>query len=90
MMAKPRIINSLDEIVTECQAHHGQGEFFILLNGGLRSSKDITYDGLDKKGRHIFEIFHSIDGSIQRLRGDKLLNETNIGEAIRKNAFFAY
>ena len=90
MMAKPRIIKSLDEIAAECQAHHSQGEFFIRLNGGLRSSKDIMYEGLDKKGCHIFEIFHLIDGSIQRLKGDKLLTETNIGEAIQKNAFFAY
>jgi len=83
-------ITSLEDIVTVCNEHHGQGSFFIRLTGGLRSSKDITYGGLNKKGHHVFHIFHSVDGSIQRLKGDELLTKTSIGEAIDKHAFFAY
>ena len=61
--------------------NNGKTDFFIVLNGGLRSSKYITYnDG-------IYYVRHLIDDSEEQLTRSKLL-KTNIGEAIMKGAFY--
>jgi hypothetical protein len=57
---------------------------FILLNGGLRSSKHIWYHPKDNS----FFVWNLIDDSEQRLTESQLLDKayTNIGEAMKKGA----
>ena len=59
-------------------------ECFILLNGGLRSSKYISYDPDGNK----FYVFNYIDDSEQELTESQLLDSeySNIGEAMEKGA----
>jgi len=59
-------------------------ECFVLLNGGLRSSKYIRYDPDDNS----FYVFNYIDDSEQTLTESQILNSeyTNIGEAMNKGA----
>lgn len=66
----------------------GVHDFFILLNGGARSSKQVDYNPHDQR----FYIENEIDGTRQRLSERNLLNErhTNIGKAITAGAFYAY
>ena len=61
-------------------------EFFILLNGNLRSSKRIIWDEAEK---HFF-IFNYIDDTGQELTEAQLTdrNYTNIGYAITRGALF--
>lgn len=62
-------------------------EFFILLNGGLRSSKTISYDG-----DNTFYVLNEIDDTEQVLTEQELMNNdlTNIGKAINNGAFYQY
>ena len=57
---------------------------FILLNGGLRSSKHIRYYPDDNS----FYVLNLIDDSEQELTEAQILDSsyTNIGEAVRKGA----
>jgi len=57
---------------------------FILLNGGLRSSKHIRYYPDDNS----FYVLNFIDDSEQELTESQILDKayTNIGEAIEKGA----
>ena len=57
---------------------------FILLNGGLRSSKHIRYYPDDNS----FYVLNLIDDSEQELTEAQILNSdyTNIGEAMKKGA----
>ncbi len=59
-------------------------ECYILINGGLKSSKLIDYD--DQKNRFI--IYNYIDDTTQRLTEKQLYNESlsNIGKAIKYGA----
>ena len=59
-------------------------ECFILLNGGLRSSKYISYNSDDNS----FYILNYIDDSEQELTESQLLDSeyTNIAEAMEKGA----
>ena len=59
-------------------------ECFILLNGGLRSSKYICYHPEDNS----FYVLHYIDSSDERLTESQLLDSeyTNIAEAMEKGA----
>ena len=59
-------------------------ECFILLNGGLRSSKYISYD----RDRNSFYILHYIDGSDETLTEAQILDSDycNIREAMEKGA----
>ena len=59
-------------------------ECFILLNGGLRSSKYISYNPDDNS----FYILNYIDDTEQRLTEAQLLDKsyTNIAEAMEKGA----
>jgi hypothetical protein len=86
-MAKPetkdrriRTIEQLKEL-----AKDGDGlDCFILLNGGLRSSKHIRYYPDDNS----FFVLNLIDDSEQELAESQILDSayTNIGEAMRKGA----
>ena len=57
---------------------------FILLNGGLRSSKHVRFHPDDNS----FYVFNLIDDSEQELTETQILDSayTNIGEAMRKGA----
>ena len=57
---------------------------FILLNGGLRSSKHISYHPDDNS----FCVLNLIDDSEQELTESQILDSayTNIGEAMKKGA----
>ena len=59
-------------------------ECFILLNGGLRSSKFVRYDPEDNS----FYVFNYIDDTEQKLTESQLLDSeyTNIGQAMEKGA----
>ena len=75
----------MEQLKTESE----QGaEFFILLNHGLRSSKDIVWDA--EKTR--FHIFNHIDQTVQHLTERQLMDEsfTNIGYAMTKGALFKH
>lgn len=64
----------------------GEHDFFIALNGGLRSSKQIDCDDEN------FYIFNEIDGTEDQLSEADLMdrNITNVGYAITKGALYCY
>ena len=74
-----RTIQQLKELTTK-----GGLECFILLNGGLKSSKYISYD----PDRKTFYVLHYIDGSDETLTESQILDSDycNIGEAMEKGA----
>ena len=61
--------------------------FFIALNCGGESSKQIRYD----HRRRVFKVRNLIDGSRQELTCAQLMNakHSNIGPAMRGGAFYA-
>ena len=67
---------------------NGQHDFFILLNGFGRSSKEVDYSPKTKK----FIIVNEIDGTTQVLSEKNLFNRkyTNIGYAMENGAFYYY
>ena len=74
-----RTIQQLKELTTK-----GGLECFILLNGGLRSSKYIRYHPEDNS----FYVFNYIDDTEQELTEAQILDRqhSNIGEAMEKGA----
>lgn len=81
---KIKSVEHLIELLEESE--EGVGEFYILLNGNLRSSKFISYDG------EIFYLINLIDSTEEELTLKELLdsNTTNFKEAIDKGALYAY
>ena len=79
-------VNSLDELKQMCNGV--TKEFFIQLNFGIRSSKNISYN----KGTDTFYILNEIDGTEQELNSQTIMDEeyTNIGKAITLGSFYAY
>ena len=78
-------INSLEQLKESCKDE--PQEFYILLNGGVRSSKRIEYNS----DTETFDVYNEIDSTWQEgLDNERLSNETNIVEAINKNNFFKY
>ena len=75
-------IDSIDDLKEICEDQ--DVEFFINLKGGLRSSKTICYNSHEKT----FEIYNHIDDTSELLNERRLIEETNIGDAIEKGAFF--
>ena len=67
----------------------GKTEYFIALNFGLRSSKDISFAA---SGEHRYRVYNHIDDTEQILTEEQLFNEgeTNIGKAINCGALYAY
>ncbi|MFN8290248.1 MAG: hypothetical protein U0U70_08330 [Chitinophagaceae bacterium] len=62
-------------------------EFFILLKGGMRSSKHIVY--FPNTGT--FDVFNSIDDSWEEdITEEQLENDTHIVLAIKRGAFFMH
>lgn len=74
-------INSIQEL-KDLASRNGGVECFIALNGGLKSSKHISYDEYE------FWIDNYIDGSFQRLTEDQLDKKTNIVRAINEGALY--
>jgi len=73
----------------QLKAEAEQGaEFFILLNHGLRSSKDIAWDRDAKR----FHIFNHIDQTEQHLTERQIMDRssTNIGFAMKRGALFKH
>ena len=81
-------IKSLKELKLKSSNRLGEFvEFFILLNGILRSSKSIRYNPKSKT----FDIINEIDWTNQfDLTEEQLKSQTLIFEAIEKGAFFMY
>ena len=68
--------------------YDGVHDFFIMLNGGVRSGKYIDYSIYTEK----FYITNEIDGTDQELTREQLMDEryTNIGKAMKAGALYAY
>lgn len=79
-------VNSLDELKKMCDGV--TKDFFILLNFGMRSSKNVSYDS----STDTFYILNEIDDTEQELNSETIMDEeyTNIGKAIKYGAFYAY
>ena len=61
-------------------------ETFIMLNFGLRSSKNIEY----QTEKDMWCVYNYIDDTEQYLKTEELAEETNIIEAIEKKALYQY
>lgn len=81
----PKQIKTIEELKREAQGEQDT-EFFILLNGNLRSSKRIIWDEEDKR----FFIINFIDDTEQELTEAQLMDReyTNIGYAMTRGALF--
>lgn len=81
MATKVTSIEHLKQLLAESDGR----DFFILLNGGLRSSKHISYDGTST-----FWVLNLIDDTEQELSDAQLMDRdyTNIGYAIERGAFY--
>lgn len=79
-------VNSLDELKQMCNGV--TKDFFIQLNFGIRSSKNISYN----KDTDTFYILNEIDDTKQELNSQTIMDEdyTNIGKAITFGSFYAY
>lgn len=83
---RPQRINSqeeLDEMLSRQKSRHPL-ECFVLLNYGLRSSKDIVFDDNGD-----YSIFNAIDGTEEIIEHDNLMSSF-IGEALEKGALYKY
>lgn len=83
MAKQVKSVNQLKTILADGETK----DFFILLNGGLRSSKTISFDG-----DNIFYVLNEIDDTEQVLTEQELMDSdiTNIGKAINNGAFYQY
>ena len=81
-------INSIEELKKEATYDDKSvAEFFIMLNGGLRSSKRVTYF----PDTDTYDVRNEIDDSYQEdLTEEQLQNETHIVYAIENGAFYKY
>ena len=82
-------ITSIEELKKEAlyDEKKGWAEFFIVLNGGFRSSKGVAYF----PDTDTFDIRNDIDDSFEDdLTEEQLRNDTHIVLAIENGAFFKY
>lgn len=81
----PKQISTMEALKKEADGERDP-EFFILLNGYLRSSKRIIWDEKDQ----LFYILNYIDDTEQELTEAQLMDRdyTNIGYAMTKGALF--
>ena len=81
-------INSIEELKKEATYDDKSvADFFIMLNGGLRSSKRVTYF----PDTDTYDVLNEIDDSYQEdLTEEQLRNETHIVYAIENGAFYKY
>ena len=80
---KDRRIKTIEQLKELAKGKNGL-DCFILLNGGLRSSKHIRFYPDDNS----FYVLNLIDDSEQNLTESQILDKayTNIGEAMKKDA----
>ena len=74
-------VQNIASLIDLCEQN--KNEFFILLNGGLRSSKTIYFDG------RLFDIIHEVDFSDSTMSIEEL-SDSFIGEALQKGALYCY
>ena len=81
----PKQISTMEALKKEADGERDP-EFFILLNGYLRSSKRIIWDEEDQ----LFYVLNYIDDTEQELTEAQLMDRdyTNIGYAMTKGALF--
>jgi hypothetical protein len=79
-------INSLEELKNEATVEDGgYADFFIILNGGARSSKQISYNPHTNR----FDVINEIDFSYQdNLSEKQLANKTHIVVALDRGALY--
>lgn len=78
-------IESIDQLNELTEDNPYGVECFVLLNGGLRSSKTIHRDG------EKYDVFNEIDETWQkRLTVHQLKEETNIIKALEVGALYKY
>lgn len=77
-------IESLEELKKITSNH--PTELFIMLNYGLRSSKQVEYNPENKR----WYIYNYIDDTEQELSEDLLAEDTNIIKAIDNKSLFLY
>lgn len=68
------------------KAAKGSIEVFLMLNFGIRSSKDLSYN----EKTDTWSIFNYIDDTLQTLKTEELADNTNIIEALEKKALYQY
>ena len=74
-------VKNLAELIDLCEQN--KSEFFVMLRGGLRSSKNIYFDGRE------FEIINEIDFSSQNITIEEL-SASIIGKAMNAGALYCY
>ena len=82
----PQKINSqkeLDDLIKNVKGGYPL-ECFVLLNFGLRSSKDISLNE-----NNDYHVYNTVDDSEETIVHSQLMNSF-IGEAISKGAFYKY
>lgn len=81
-MEKPTRVQNVDHL-KELLAQ-GQKDYFILLEGAVRSRKTIRYD----QNTDTFSVIHRIDGIRKKMSGNAF-RRSLMREAIQRGAFFA-
>lgn len=76
------VIKNIEQLKEICHKEE-LVDCYIQLNGGLKSSKYISYDG------DTFYVQHCIDDTEEHLTEMELLN-SNIGEAMKLNSLIQY
>lgn len=86
MKAKCIMVKSLDHLNELIE--NEQNSFFILLNGGFHSNKDIFFGDADNS----YFVINEIDDSEQTLSKEELFdnNLTHIGQALKVGALYSY
>jgi len=74
-------VQNLTNLIDLCEQN--KSEFFVMLRGGLRSSKNIYFDGQE------FEIINEIDFSSQNMTAEEL-SASIIGKAMNVGALYCY
>ncbi len=73
------VVQDTEHLMELCD--DGASEFSIALNGGVRSSKNVSWNG--KR----FFVYNEIDGSLDRLTPQQF-EESFIGEALKAHALY--
>lgn len=74
-------VQNLANLIDLCEQN--KSEFFVMLRGGLRSSKNIYFDGRE------FEVINEIDFSSQNMTAEELCASI-IGKAMNVGALYCY
>jgi len=74
-------VQNLAHLIDLCEQN--KSEFFVMLRGGLRSSKNIYFDGRE------FEVIHEIDFSSESMT-IKELCASRVGNAMSVGALYCY